>query len=86
MRKVLLTGFVCAALCCCAAQLANNAPETFTAFAVNMNSRAAGTATSQVDIHVQRYSTDKERDQLMDAFNNGGQDRLLPKAAARSFC
>jgi hypothetical protein len=84
MRKVLLTGFVCAAAIATlsaqqqsAAQLANNAHETFTAFAVNMNSRAAGTATSQVDIHVQRYSTDKERDQLMDAFNNGGQDRLL---------
>ena len=84
MRKVPLTGLVCAAAIATlsaqqqgAAQLANNAPETFTAFAVNMNSHAAGTATSQVDIHIQRYSTDKEREQLMDAFNNGGQDKLL---------
>lgn len=60
-----------------AAQLANNAPETFTAFAVNMNSRTSGAATSQVDIHIQRYSTDAERDALLDAFKTGGQDRLL---------
>ncbi|HWK08637.1 MAG TPA: hypothetical protein VNR64_01205 [Vicinamibacterales bacterium] len=60
-----------------AAQLANNAPETFTAFAVNMNSQRPGAAASQVDIRVQRYSTDQERDQLMDAFKTGGQDRLL---------
>jgi hypothetical protein len=84
MRKALLTIAACAAALATvsaqqqsAAQLANNAPETFTAFAVNMNSRVSGAATSQVDIHVQRYSTDKERDQLMDAFKTGGQDRLL---------
>ena len=84
MRKALLTIAACAAALATvsaqqqsAAQLANNAPETFTAFAVNMNSRIPGAATSQVDIHVQRYSTDKERDQLMDAFKTGGQDRLL---------
>jgi len=85
MRKVLLTIVACAAAMATAsaqqqsaAQLANNAPETFTAFAVNMNTRAAtGAATSQVDIHVQRYSTDKERDDLMKAFKSGGQDALL---------
>jgi hypothetical protein len=84
MRKALLTIAACAAALATvsaqqqsAAQLANNAPETFTAFAVNMNSRVSGAATSQVDIHVQRYSTDEERDQLMDAFKTGGQDRLL---------
>lgn len=60
-----------------AAQLANNAPETFTAFAVNMNSGTPGRSTSTVDIRVQRYSTDKERDELMDAFKNGGQEKLL---------
>ena len=60
-----------------AAQLANNAPETFTAFAINMNARVAGAATSQVDIHIQRYSTDAERDKLLDAFKTGGQDQLL---------
>ena len=84
MRKALLTALACVAAIATAsaqqqsaAQLANNAPETFTAFAVNMNSRTAGAATATVDIHVQRYSTDKERDQLMDAFKSGGQDRLL---------
>jgi hypothetical protein len=84
MRKVFLTAFAFVAAIATvsaqqqsAAQLANNAPETFTAFAVNMNSQAPGRATSTVDIHVQRYSTDEERDRLMDAFKTGGQDRLL---------
>jgi hypothetical protein len=84
MRNALLTAVVCAAAMVTvsaqqqsAAQLANNAPESFTAFAVNMNARAGGAASSQVDIHVQRYSTDKERDQLMQSFKNGGQDQLL---------
>lgn len=84
MRKAFLTALVFAAAVATAsaqqqsaAQLANNAPETFTAFAVNMNSHAAGRATSTVDIRVQRYSTDQERDQLMDAFKSGGQDKLL---------
>ncbi|HTL45928.1 MAG TPA: hypothetical protein VL262_16440 [Vicinamibacterales bacterium] len=84
MRKALLTIVACGAAMTTAfaqqqsaAQLANNAPETFTAFAVNMNTQASGAATSQVDIHVQRYSTDKERDDLMKAFKSGGQDALL---------
>jgi hypothetical protein len=84
MRNALLTAVVCAAAMVTvsaqqqsAAQLANNAPESFTAFAVNMNARAGGAASSQVDIHIQRYSTDKERDQLMQSFKNGGQDQLL---------
>jgi hypothetical protein len=84
MRKAFLTIVACAAAMTTAfaqqqsaAQLANNAPETFTAFAVNMNTQAGGAATSQVDIHVQRYSTDKERDELMKAFKSGGQDALL---------
>jgi hypothetical protein len=84
MRKAFLTIVVAAAAVATAAaqqqsaaQLANNAPESFTAFAVNMNAQRAGATTSQVDIHVQRYSTDKERDELLDAFKNGGQDKLL---------
>lgn len=83
MRKGLLTAFACAAAIATvsaqqqsAAQLANNAPETFSAFAVDMNARG-GAATTAVDIHVQRYSTDAERDKLLDAFKSGGQDRLL---------
>jgi hypothetical protein len=84
MRKAFLTAFAFAAAVATvsaqpqsAAQLANNAPETFSAFAVNMNSSRAGAATATVDIRVQRYSTDQERDQLMDAFKSGGQDKLL---------
>ena len=84
MRKAFLTIVISAAAMATlaaqqqsAAQLANNAPESFTAFAVNMNTQRPGAATSQVDIHIQRYSTDQERDQLLDAFKNGGQDKLL---------
>jgi hypothetical protein len=84
MRKALLTVFACVGAVAVvsaqqqsAAQLANNAPETFSAFAVNMNARSTRASTATVNIHVQRYSTDAERDQLMEAFKSGGQDRLL---------
>jgi hypothetical protein len=60
-----------------AAQLANNAPETFTAFAVNINSMRPTASASTVDIHIQRYSTDQERDQLLKVFQAQGQDGLL---------
>ena len=83
MRKVLIAIAACAAVVATAsaqqqsaAQLANNAPESFTAFAVNLNATSSRATSSQVNIHVQRYSTDAERDQLMAAFKQG-QDQLL---------
>jgi hypothetical protein len=41
---------------------AQNLPEQFTAFAINMNS---GPKTATVDIKIERWSTDAERDQLL---------------------
>ena len=41
---------------------AQNVKETFTAFAINMNS---GPKTATVDISIERWSTDAERDQLL---------------------
>jgi hypothetical protein len=41
---------------------AQNAPEEFTAFAINLNS---GPKTATVDIKIERWSTDAQRDQLL---------------------
>jgi hypothetical protein len=60
-----------------AAQLANNAPETFRAFAVDTSTATPHATATALDIHVQRYSTDAERDQLMTVFREKGQDGLL---------
>jgi hypothetical protein len=51
----------------------NGAPERFTAAAVNMNRGAAGT----VEIAVERWSSDAERDKLMSVMMNQGPDKLL---------
>jgi len=50
-------------------------PYRFTAFAVNMGS---GPKAFTVDIVLERLSTDEERDGLIAAFVEGGQDKLLP--------
>jgi hypothetical protein len=47
--------------------------ERFTAAAVNMNAGAAGT----IDIVVNRYSTDGERDRLMQVMMDKGPEKLL---------
>ena len=44
------------------AQSQNKVREDFTAFAINMNS---GPSTATVDIRIERWSTDAERDQLL---------------------
>ena len=49
-------------------------PYRFTAFAVNMNS---GPRAGMVDIVLERLTTDEERDTLIAAFVEGGQDALL---------
>src|SRR4051795_6881488 len=48
-------------------------PERFTATAMNVNNGQAGT----IDITVNRWSTDKQRDQLMDVAANKGPEKLL---------
>jgi hypothetical protein len=47
----------------------------FTAFAVNMGS---GPKAGMVDITLERLTTPEERDNLIAAFVEGGQDKLLP--------
>src|SRR5690348_2586896 len=84
MRRILLGAVICSAAVTLvsaqqqsAAQLANNAPETFTANAVDISNMRARAVATSVDIHVDRYSTDQERDKLMAVFETKGQDALL---------
>jgi hypothetical protein len=69
MRGLLMPKFVLAALATSAALgapspqvSAQNVNETFTAFAINMNS---GPKTATLDIRIERWSTDAERDALL---------------------
>jgi hypothetical protein len=52
-------------------------PERFTAFAVDTSNTAPRTKTSMVDITINRWSTDEERDRLLSVFREKGQDALL---------
>jgi hypothetical protein len=49
-------------------------PYRFTAFAINMGS---GPRAGMVDITIERLTTDEERESLIAAFVEGGQDKLL---------
>ena len=49
-------------------------PYRFTAFAINMGS---GPRAGMVDITIERLTTDEERESLIAAFVEGGQDMLL---------
>jgi hypothetical protein len=51
--------------------------ERLTAFAVDMSNMAGRTRTGTVDIVIDRWSTDQERDQLLGALREGGADGLL---------
>ena len=53
------------------------APEKYTAFAVDISNTAPRANASPVDITINRWSTDAERDRLMSAFREKGQDGLL---------
>lgn len=52
-------------------------PEKFTAFAVDISNTAPRAAASVVDIQINRWSTEAERDQLLKVFREKGQDALL---------
>ena len=52
-------------------------PEKYTAFAVNISNITPRAKASPVDITINRWSTDEERDRLMSAFREKGQDGLL---------
>jgi hypothetical protein len=60
-----------------AAQSNMAAPEKFTAFAVDTSTMTTTARTSTVDITINRWSTDEERDRLLSVFRNKGQDALL---------
>ena len=68
IRTVLLPRLLCAASAIAAAFLATstlsgqNMKESFTGFAINMNS---GPSTATVDITIERWSSDAERDALL---------------------
>ena len=58
-------------------QAENVGPEHFTAFAVDTSNTAPrGAATTTVDIVINRYSSDADRDRLLEALDQG-QDALL---------
>jgi len=52
-------------------------PEKFTAFAVDISNTASRANTSPIDIQINRWSTDAERDQLLQVFRHKGQEALL---------
>jgi hypothetical protein len=52
-------------------------PEKFTAFAVDISNTASRANASPVDIQINRWSTDAERDQLLQVFRDKGQEALL---------
>src|SRR5215207_1986469 len=52
-------------------------PEKYTAFAVDTSNTAPRANATTVDIQINRWSTDAERDQLLQVFRDKGQDALL---------
>ena len=52
-------------------------PEKFTAFAVNVSNVTPRAAAGPVDITINRWSTDSERDRLRGILHDKGQDALL---------
>jgi len=51
--------------------------EQLTAFAVDMSNMSGGARTGTVDITIDRWTTDEERDRLRAALQEGGSDGLL---------
>ena len=52
-------------------------PEKYTAFAVDISNTAPRANATVVDIQINRWSTDAERDQLLQVFRDKGQEGLL---------
>jgi hypothetical protein len=57
--------------------LADKPVEHFTAFAVDMSNTAGRTRSGTVDVIINRWSSPQERDQLVSALREGGNDGLL---------
>jgi len=72
----LTAGLLAAAALIPATARAADPLERFTAFAVDMSGRARSSATT-VDIAIERWTTDDERDRLTAALSENGADSLL---------
>jgi hypothetical protein len=57
-------------------QASSSGPEHFTAFAVAMGTPGR-TGANTVDIQIERWSTDEDRDKLLTALREQGQDKML---------
>ena len=81
MRVVVTAALAAAALSFSAALPAAQSniprPERFTAFAVDISNTAPRATASTVDLTINRWSTDAERDQLLAVFRAKGQEGLL---------
>ena len=82
MYKALVAAVACVgAVAVVTAQSANTplpaGPETFTAFAVNMAATRPASNSTVVDIHIDRWSPEADRDRLISLFEQKGQDALL---------
>jgi len=55
----------------------NTEKERFRAFAVNLGNSSAAAAAGQVDIVIDRWTTDPQRDKLMETFQKQGAKALL---------
>ena len=55
----------------------NSAPEKFTAFAVNVSNMTTRAQTSPVDVTINRWSSDADRDRLLAILKEKGQEGLL---------
>ena len=60
-----------------AASQSNQPPERFTAFAVSLGDMRQASGASAVDITIDRWSTDAERQQLIDVLQTKGPGQLL---------
>jgi hypothetical protein len=78
MRTLLVAAAAAALIAAMPAAQSNMAkPEKFTAFAVDISNTAPRANASVVDITINRWSTDAERDRLLSVFKDKGQDGLL---------
>jgi hypothetical protein len=78
MRTVLAAALAAAVTIAVPAAQSNMAtPEKYTAFAVDTSTLTTRARTSQVDIVINKWSSDADRDHLLQVFRDKGQDALL---------
>jgi len=81
MRSALIAAVSAAALAVFAATPSAQSnmakAEKFTAFAVDISNTAPRANASPVDIEIKRWSTDEEKERLLQVFREKGQDGLL---------